>query len=381
MIQILKKHLNDLDEIRGIIQVGTNNGMEINELEQFTENFVLVEPLPGLVNVLKNNFPNYKILPFALGNINETKVLNVALNGGASSSLLEPKSHIDYYPEILFYEKINVDVRKYTTIKDQFGIDTKNFNVLLTDTQGYDLEVLKGFENFIYDFDLIVCEFINVDYYENNASLEEIEHFLSKKNFKLIEIDGDYESFGNAFFKKVEPQTTLKKKVLMNYKSPYFFETGTLHGEAIKLALELGFEKIFSIEIDEKLFLENSKRFEEEIISGKVNLFLGDTIKIMPQILTNKIDKKTTFWLDAHVDGGPTGLKKCPLYEEIDFIKKTNINHHSILIDDIRCFGGGWWGEGISLETLEEKLREVNNNYNIKKEDGHIPQDVLVAYL
>lgn len=379
MNEIFEKHLNSLREVRGIIQVGTNNGMEIPYFERYTNNLVLIEPLPGMVNILKSNYPNYKILPFALGNIDETKEFHVAINGGASSSLLKPKLHLDYYPEITFYDKIDVNVRKFTSIREDSDINIKKFNVLMTDTQGYDLEVMKGFENYIYDFDLIICEFINVDYYEGNASLNDIENFLSKKNFKLIEVEEEGKRVSNAYFKKVEPSTTLKKDVLEKYKSSYFFETGTLNGEAIKLALEVGFEKIFSIEIDETLYIENYKRFFEEIISGKVNLFLGDTIKIMPQIL-EKIDKKTTFWLDAHVDGGPSGIKKCPLYEEIDFIKNTNMKEHSILIDDIRCFGGGWWGDGISLETLEEKLKEVNSNYIIKKEDGHIPQDVLVAY-
>lgn len=379
MNKIFDRHFNELKEVRGIIQVGTNNGMEIPYFEQYTKNIVLVEPLPGMVDILNSNYPNYKVIPLALGNVDDIKEFHVAINGGASSSLLKPKLHLDYYPEITFYDKINVNVRKFTSIREEYSIDTKKFNVLMTDTQGYDLEVMKGFGNDIYDFDLIICEFINVDYYEGNASLNDIENFLSKKNFKLIEVEEENRRASNAFFRKVEPSTTLKKTVLQKYMSPYFFETGTLNGEAVKLALEVGFEKVFSIEIDENLYVQNYKIFLDEIISGKVHLFLGDTIKIMPQIL-EKIDKKTTFWLDAHVDGGPSGVKKCPLYEEIEFIKKTNIKEHSILIDDIRCFGGGWWGEGISIESLEKKLKDVNDDYIIIREDGHIPNDVLVAY-
>lgn len=175
--------------------------------------------------------------------------------------------------------------------------------------------------------------------------------------------------------------TTLKKSVLEKYQSPYFFETGTADGSAVELALELNFEKIFSIEIDERLYNENLKKFRHEIEIGRVNLFLGDTIEVMTSILENHINKKTTFWLDAHVDSGPMGVKKCPLYEEIDFIKKTNIFEHSILIDDIRCFDGGCWGEIISLEVLETKLKELNPQYILNREDGHVEKDILVAYI
>lgn len=172
-------------------------------------------------------------------------------------------------------------------------------------------------------------------------------------------------------------QTTLKKNVLEKYKSSYFFETGTADGDAVRLALELGFEKIYSIEIDENLYHKNCEKFKSFIDSGQVILILGDSLIKMKELL-NEIDKPTTFWLDAHVDFGPKGVKDCPLYEELKSIKNNKIDDHKILIDDVRVFGEHW-GEGIELEELKKLLLEINPKYQIFMEDGHVPNDILSA--
>ena len=171
--------------------------------------------------------------------------------------------------------------------------------------------------------------------------------------------------------------TTLRKDVLEKYMSPYFFETGTADGGAVNLAIEMGFEKIYSIEIDESLYVKNCEKFKKFIESGQVVLILGDSLLKMEEIIP-QLDKPTTFWLDAHVDFGPKGVKRCPLYEELEAIKTSNINNHKIMIDDMRIFGMHW-GIGISSEALKKSLLEINPDYSISIEDGYVPKDVLCA--
>lgn len=173
--------------------------------------------------------------------------------------------------------------------------------------------------------------------------------------------------------------TTLPKNVLNKYLNYYFFETGTANGSCVKLALSCGFEKIISIEIDVERQIKNSEIFQKEILEKKVFLFTGDSLIVMKDIIKT-IDKPTTFWLDAHVDEGISGLKKCPLYEELEVISKSNIKNHTILIDDISYFGAkNHWGEGIYLEEIKQKILEINPNYKFSFEDGHLPNDILIA--
>lgn len=174
-------------------------------------------------------------------------------------------------------------------------------------------------------------------------------------------------------------KTTLKKEVLEKYKNPYFLETGTANADCVRLALEVGFEKIFSIEIDDTLQSENIKNYEKQIQSGVVDLITGDSLLVISSLI-KQIDKPTTFWLDAHVDFGPNGVKRCPLYEELDAIATSNIKTHTILIDDMRILGQHW-GEGISLDELKRKLLIINQNYKFTFENGHAINDILVAFL
>jgi hypothetical protein len=178
----------------------------------------------------------------------------------------------------------------------------------------------------------------------------------------------------------MEHYYTLKENVLSKYKNNYFFETGTYLGDSVELALKLGFDKVISIEIDADLQKTNFLKFEEEIKQNRVSLIVGDTLLVMEELVEN-LDKKTTFWLDAHVDLGISGLKRCPLYDEIRMISKSQIKDHTILIDDLRCFGGGLWGEGIHLDEIKRLILEINEDYKFSLEDGHIPNDILVAYV
>ena len=173
-------------------------------------------------------------------------------------------------------------------------------------------------------------------------------------------------------------KTTLSKEVLSKYLNPYFLETGTANGDCVRLALEVGFEKIFSIELNNFLQEENIKNYQSFIDEGRVNLITGDSLLELSNIIP-ALDKPTTFWLDAHVDDGPAGVKKCPLYEELRSIKLSSIKNHTILIDDMRCIGSGNWGVGIDIDTLIRLILEINPNYRICFEDGSVPGDVLAA--
>ena len=173
--------------------------------------------------------------------------------------------------------------------------------------------------------------------------------------------------------------TTLPREVLLKYLNPYFLETGTADADCVRLALEVGFEKIYSIELDSTLQDQNIIKYQSQISEGKVKLINGDSLLELNSIIP-ELDKPTTFWLDAHVDFGPMGIKKCPLYEELLAIKKSPIKTHTILIDDMRILGGHW-GEGISIDELKNKLLEINPYYKFTLEDGFAPKDILVASL
>ena len=175
---------------------------------------------------------------------------------------------------------------------------------------------------------------------------------------------------------------TLTEKVLSKYVNHTFVETGTYLGDSVELALKLGFEKVISIELMEELQNKNIEKFGSYVNEGRLDLVIGDT-SILFNDIVHSLKERATFWLDAHQDLGPQGIKKCPLYDELDSIEKSSIKDHTIMIDDMRCLGGRIkWSEGITIEGIKEKILKINENYKIVFECSPFgPQDIMVAYI
>ena len=95
------------------------------------------------------------------------------------------------------------------------------------------------------------------------------------------------------------------------------------------------------------------------------------------------------FFLDAHVDNGNIHnyKKKCPLFEELDAIKSMERKDHVILIDDLRIIKTAFpWGEESYgnidfLEQIKHFILTINKDYKFDTLDGHIQDDVLLAYI
>jgi len=149
-------------------------------------------------------------------------------------------------------------------------------------------------------------------------------------------------------------------------------ETGTYEGDIPQLALQEGFEKIYSIEINETRYQTAVWRFEKE---PRVTIIKGDSSVELPTLI-KKLGCPVFFWLDAHLDG-PVNA---PLLDELDAIAEHPIKTHTILIDDVRRFGE--YLLNVSKEILTEKILKINPTYSICYEnDGLTPDDVMVAHL
>ena len=171
---------------------------------------------------------------------------------------------------------------------------------------------------------------------------------------------------------------------LSEYKNPIFIETGTYNGDGVVKALESGFEQIFSIELDEGRYQNCKEKFFD---NDNVEILLGDSGKVLPELL-KKIDKKVTFWLDAHYcgDGATVGEKWCPFKEELDAIYNHKIKQNTIMINNWNCMNNthidnntnrevGYIGE----ENCLNKLRMINQNYELYFEHGSEICDVLIC--
>jgi FkbM family methyltransferase len=189
--------------IEGIIHVGAHEGQEVDLYERIgVKNIMLFEPIPKIFDKLNAKYSkDYLVFDTALGNIEGNIMMNIEnSNDCKSSSILEPLKHIDYYPHIVFTEKINIKITKL----DNFLSYSDRFNVMVIDTQGYELEVLKGSEKFLEKIDNIICEVNNEELYMGCPDVNELDEYLKTFGFNRVETSWswDNETWGDALYIK-----------------------------------------------------------------------------------------------------------------------------------------------------------------------------------
>jgi len=168
-------------------------------------------------------------------------------------------------------------------------------------------------------------------------------------------------------------------------KGDIFIETGTYRGDTIYIALEAGFEQIYSCEIYRPLYLDAVELYKENksitIDELESPEFIATRLTYLGQIFDK--DVECTFWLDAHASGPLGGGKSVgsPVLDELKAIRdNSSCKTHTILIDDKRLFGCDEWG-GVTEEEAMTILKEINPNYKIAYLDGVIEKDIICAYI
>lgn len=163
------------------------------------------------------------------------------------------------------------------------------------------------------------------------------------------------------------------------YPNTYFVETGSFNGDGIQMALNAGFQEIFSLEINEHFVNNCRNRFSR---LKQVHVLNKDSGKQLFDVIEN-IKEPITFWLDGH-NGSPdlNGGKNTPLLEELDQIKLHALKTHTILIDDMHCCDTILF-DYLTLDDIINKVLEVNPDYKITfvpgGDAGEYPVNVLVA--
>ena len=182
------------------------------------------------------------------------------------------------------------------------------------------------------------------------------------------------------------------EKLRKEHECLNYFETGLWDPRgnvSSKKALSCGFEKVYCIEIRKDWVLMGLKIFKEEIIQNRYHLLLDDSTNMQNHVKSDDFLNKTIFFLDAHVDNADIHnyQKRCPLLEELKAIKSIKRKDNVILIDDLRIltkafpWGETSYGEINFLEKIKEEILSINANYKFATLNGHIENDVLMAYI
>jgi len=129
----------------------------------------------------------------------------------------------------------------------------------------------------------------------------------------------------------------LTNEILAKHPNEMFVETGTFHGEAVAIALAMGFTTIHTCDVDPVSIDEVKPRYAD---NPNVHVTLCGSQNMLERLLPT-LNCPTTFWLDAHpqVDPMPLFDSAFPLLQELLTIKRLLKGPgHVILMDDMRTF-------------------------------------------
>jgi hypothetical protein len=172
-----------------------------------------------------------------------------------------------------------------------------------------------------------------------------------------------------------------------------YFETGLYDvnntSVSIYKALDAQFKKVYSIEIREDFIQRAQEKFHTEIEKGRLCLIHDDSVNLFKHLNSPDFQNKTLFFLDAHVDNSQIRdyTLRCPIFKELDAIQQLTRKDHLILIDDLRLLrqSAPWnersYGRINFIEKIKEHILAINPSYRFQTLDGHIKDDVLMAYV
>jgi hypothetical protein len=163
----------------------------------------------------------------------------------------------------------------------------------------------------------------------------------------------------------------LKENTIKEYAQKFglttLVETGTFRGDMI-YACKHTFRRIYSIELDKRLYEQAKKRFSK---TDHVILANGDSAEQLKAIMKN-IQEPCLFWLDAHYSGGVTArsVQDTPIIQELAHIFSVQPEKHVILIDDAHEFVGEH--DYPTMEELTTFIKTKQPNFVCEVKDNII---------
>ena len=192
--------------------VGAHNGSDSIPLAIANPDvqFYAFEPNPYMVEVIKSqtaNLKNYTIIQKAVSDFNGTANFNISKYGPTGvSSLLEfsKTARINWSGFFLSNdEKIDVEVIRLDTFIEENNI--KNINYLHVDTQGSDLNVLKGLGKYLVNVNegQVEAAVRPESLYVNQNTYQDTMKFLVDNGFEILSIKSESgQRECNIIFKK-----------------------------------------------------------------------------------------------------------------------------------------------------------------------------------
>lgn len=189
--------------MKGAISIGSHYAEEYELwLSEGAKNFIFFEPIKSTYEKMVKILPksdNITTYNMAVGNKTGFVDMHVeTVHQGKSCSILEPLKHLTQYPDIEFTHTEEVRIVRL----DDVDFDNNLYDHLHIDTQGYEMEVLKGAEESLDYINTIQVEVYKEELYKGCAKMWDVLKFLEDKGFKVTQVVMRGLTWGDAYLKK-----------------------------------------------------------------------------------------------------------------------------------------------------------------------------------
>lgn len=170
------------------IEVGANDGIAQSNTKRLEEfhgwTGILIEPSECLFSQLTSNRPNSRCFQCALGSFEEDgSYISGDFDGGLMSSIGGKRQERPPEQTVL--------VRSLQSICDE--VELKHIHFFSLDTEGYELNILKGI-----DFQKTTFDYLLIEIYSHQ--LVEIISLLNQHGYRLVENFSNYNPIDNPFW-------------------------------------------------------------------------------------------------------------------------------------------------------------------------------------
>lgn len=177
-----------LGKSRGVIHVGANSGQERELYAAFDLPVLWIEPIPEVFEKLLSNiamYPKQRALRALVTDSDGREVpFYISNNEGQSSSVLDLAEHTQLWPDVIFSDTMILTTVTLPTLLAREGIDPAIYDVLVLDTQGSELLILRGAAGVLRNFHFIKTEAADFEAYAGGCKVEDLNAFLSPRGFR-----------------------------------------------------------------------------------------------------------------------------------------------------------------------------------------------------
>jgi FkbM family methyltransferase len=196
---------------RGVLQLGASYGQELQEFfDAGVRHGVFVEPLAAPyahLAQLCRSVPNYvAVNTLCADKPGQSFRFHVASNGGMSSSILEPGTHLAINPGVAFEQTIEVTSSTVDQVAaflraNGHAETVDHLDLLYMDCQGAEFKILQGAPAMLGQVKYIYTEVMRGGLYKDQVPLHNYCGFLEAVGFTLNDLHFDHPAqAGNALF-------------------------------------------------------------------------------------------------------------------------------------------------------------------------------------